>query len=263
MNFRHFSSCVEKPLLESRVLFMNESDYSLSIIVDNKTLREDLRSDWGFSCLIRSDRYAVLFDTGSDGSILLDNMDRMDMDPGVIKSVVLSHGHGDHTGGLGGLLAENRGLDVYVPVSFPERFKEAVKDTGAGVKDVSGHMMIHPRLFTTGEIGEGIKEQSLVLQTSKGLVVMTGCAHPGIVRVVEQAVKAFGQEVNLLIGGFHLMGESQKEIWAITGRLDTLSVQRIAPCHCTGDTAMTVFQRHYKERDICCGAGLELKIPLA
>jgi 7,8-dihydropterin-6-yl-methyl-4-(beta-D-ribofuranosyl)aminobenzene 5'-phosphate synthase len=214
------------------------------------------------SYIIRpSPHCCILFDTGGDASILLRNMYRTEIDPRKIDNVVLSHRHGDHTGGLGGFLQFHHDVTVYIPKSFPRNFKKEVGLTGARVQEVGGPMMIHSGIYTTGELGGFIKEQSLVLKTPEGLVIITGCAHSGIVKIVEHAVDLFREKVYLLLGGFHLMGRSRENIRATIGRLDELKVERIAPCHCSEDRARELFRHHYGENYIDCGVGLVSEIP--
>jgi 7,8-dihydropterin-6-yl-methyl-4-(beta-D-ribofuranosyl)aminobenzene 5'-phosphate synthase len=102
----------------------------LAVVYDNRSLHDQLSPSWGFSCLVGED---VLFDTGGDGPRLVSNMAKLGYDPRRIRSVVLSHAHGDHTGGLGSILSVNRGVTVYLPRSFPVRFKE---QTGAHARVV-------------------------------------------------------------------------------------------------------------------------------
>ena len=240
---------------------MNETKSQLLIVYDNNTLKKGLISAWGFSCLIILPQYQILFDTGGDPSILLKNMHGMDIDTEKINSVVLSHGHGDHVGGLSGFLHYQHRVTVYLPKSFPKGFKDEVGLMGAGVEEVRGSVMIHPGVHTTGELGGSIKEQSLVLKTCHGLVIITGCAHPGIVEIVDHARKLFKENIYLLIGGFHLTGRSPNEIMEIAKKLDELKVERIAPCHCSGDSARDLFSHHFGDNYIECGAGLALEIP--
>jgi 7,8-dihydropterin-6-yl-methyl-4-(beta-D-ribofuranosyl)aminobenzene 5'-phosphate synthase len=234
----------------------------LAIVYDNNIWEQGLRSAWGFSCLVSLPEYCMLFDTGGDPSILLGNMDKMGVDTEDIESVVLSHIHGDHVGGLSGFLSHRkRPVTVYLPESFPHNTKGHIALMGADIKEVGGPSMIYPGVYTTGELGGSIKEQSLVLQTRKGLVVITGCAHPGIVEIVDYARSHFKENVYLLIGGFHLIGKSQNEIKEIAKQLDKLNIDRIAPCHCSGDKAREVFKDYYGEDYIECGTGLVLDIP--
>jgi len=240
---------------------MNDAARQILILYDNNTFRGDLIPAWGFSCLIILPPYQILFDSGGDPSILIKNMHEMDIDPEKIDTVVLSHGHGDHVGGLSGFLQYQHGVPVYIPKSFPKRFKEEVGIMGADVEEVGGPVMIHPGVYTTGELGRSLKEQSLVLKTCEGLVIITGCAHPGIVEIVTHVRELFKENVYLLIGGFHLMGKSQKEIREIAKKLDELKVERIAPCHCSGDTARDSFKQYYGDHYITCAAGLVIEIP--
>jgi len=240
---------------------MKEDGNQLLIIYDNYTLKKSLKPAWGFSCLISLPQYHILFDTGGDPSILLKNMHEMGIDPQKIDSVVLSHGHGDHVGGLSGFLQKRQDVTVFIPGSFPEAFKKTVGQMGAEVEDISGPKMIHPAVYSTGELGSGLKEQALVLKTGRGLIIITGCAHPGIVEIVDHATKFFKEDVYLLIGGFHLLGKSSKELKRIAEKLDLLKIEKIAPCHCSGDGAREFFSQYYKDNYITCAAGLILDIP--
>jgi len=185
----------------------------------------------------------------------------MKIDPEKVDTVVLSHGHGDHVGGLSGILQYQHRVTVYLPRSFPKRFKEEVGLMGAEVEEVGGSVMIHPGVYTTGELGGGVKEQSLVLKTCQGLVIITGCAHPGIVEIVAHVRKLFKENVYLLIGGFHLMDKSPKELRVIAKKLDELKVERIAPCHCSGDTTRGFFKEYYGDNYTTCAAGLVIQMP--
>ncbi|MBN2059704.1 MAG: MBL fold metallo-hydrolase [Deltaproteobacteria bacterium] len=241
---------------------MNKEISQLIIVYDNNISKKGLTSAWGFSCLIILSQKFILFDTGGDPSILLENMEEMDIDPEKLDSVVLSHVHWDHVGGLSALLGiQKRPIIAYLPKSFPDNFKKQVALMGADVKEIGGSLMIDNGVYTTGELGLSIKEQSLVLKTVNGLVIITGCAHPGIVEIVDHAKKLFKEDVYLLIGGFHLTGKSTKEITAIVEQLDKLNVKRVAPCHCSGNTARDLFKRHYGNNYIECGVGLLLDIP--
>ncbi len=228
----------------------------LTIVYDNKTLDPNLASAWGFSCLIGED---LLFDTGGDSRTLLSNMAQMGIDVEGIKTVVLSHAHGDHTGGLGGLLATGIRPTVYVPRSFPTRFKADVRSLTTLV-EVHGPVEIRPGIHTTGEVGRGIAEQALTVETSQGLVVVTGCAHPGVVKMVRRAKESAGGKVYLVMGGFHLGGMSRRPIKQIIADFRQLGVQKVAPCHCTGDRAIRVFAEEYGDDFIDNGVGLVLDI---
>lgn len=225
-----------------------------TIVYDNNPYEPALRTSWGFSCWVETDEMTVLFDTGGDGAILIDNMKRLALDPQQIDAVVLSHVHGDHTGGLGALLAEGIRPTVYVPASFPESFR---KDVGARAElvEVSESMTIGPGIHTTGEVRATIVEQALAVETEEGLVVVTGCAHPGIVAMVRRAKEAVDGEVALVMGGFHLGGASLGKIERIIAELRNLGVKRVAPCHCSGDNARRACVDAFGEDAVLAGVG--------
>ncbi|RPJ18348.1 MAG: MBL fold metallo-hydrolase, partial [Desulfobacteraceae bacterium] len=179
-------------------------EVNVTILYDNNRFDPHLKTAWGFSCLVRGFEKTVLFDTGGDPHILLENMRQLECEPAEVDVVVLSHIHGDHTGGLGGFLEKNPRVVVCVPGSFPGEFKRAVMSLGAAVEEITEAREIFPGAYTTGEVGEGIREQALALKTSEGLLVITGCAHPGIVRMVRTAREISGENrVCLVVGGFH------------------------------------------------------------
>jgi len=228
----------------------------IAVVYDNRSLRGNLSPAWGFSCLVGDD---LLFDTGGDGSRLLSNMERMGLDVGRIKTVVLSHAHGDHTGGLGALLALNKEIIVYPPRSSSGRFKRQVR-ARARMVEVHEPMEIAQDIYTTGEIGRGLVEQALVLTTDQGLVIVTGCAHPGIVEMLHRAKQIGGNGIHLALGGFHLSVVNSRKIGDVIAEFRRLGVRKVAPCHCTGRRAMEILAAEYGEEFIEAGVGMFLDI---
>ncbi|MCK4299964.1 MAG: MBL fold metallo-hydrolase, partial [Planctomycetes bacterium] len=169
------------------------------------------------------------------------------------------HAHGDHTGGLAGLLATGIRPTVYVPRSFPARFKADVRSLTTLV-EVHGPVEIRPGIHTTGEVGRRIAEQALTVETWQGLVVVTGCAHPGVVKMVRRAKESAGGKVYLVMGGFHLGGMSKGRVERIIADFRQLGVRKVAPCHCTGDRAIRVFAEEYGGDFIKAGVGMVLDI---
>jgi 7,8-dihydropterin-6-yl-methyl-4-(beta-D-ribofuranosyl)aminobenzene 5'-phosphate synthase len=110
-------------------------------------------------------------------------------------------------------------------------------------------------------MGDRIKEQALILETMNGLVVVTGCAHPGIVNVVRKAKALLKQDVYLALGGFHLMGMSRKQIGEIIHQLKSMGVKQVAPSHCTGDKAISLFKEAWGNNFLEGGAGAIIKLP--
>ena len=185
----------------------------ITIIYDNETWEKGLKADWGFSCLVEAYDKKILFDTGANGSILLHNMQRLDIDPTIIEEVFISHAHGDHTGGLPELLRINNAVKVYIPVSCP-------KPPGASeVVRVKEPFKIHENIFSSGELKS--IEQSLVVKTQKGLAVIVGCSHPGVKNILK-AASQFGKPY-AIIGGLH--GFSDFNL--------VKDLEFICPTHCT------------------------------
>jgi 7,8-dihydropterin-6-yl-methyl-4-(beta-D-ribofuranosyl)aminobenzene 5'-phosphate synthase len=231
------------------------SQSRLTILYDNNPYDYRLKSSWGFSCLIELEEKTILFDTGGDGEILLYNMRILNKDPKTIDIIVLSHIHGDHTGGLWSLLREKPTLKVYIPESFPQEFEQRVKKYGAEVVRVDAPLEIDRGIYSTGEMGHGIREQSLIVSTPQGMVILTGCAHPGIVEVIKKAKAIAGPNIYMAMGGFHLSSRSRKEIQEVIHSFLGMKVQKVAPCHCTGDLAVALFKSAYGSDFIQAGVG--------
>lgn len=211
----------------------------LTVVYDNKAKKSGLIADRGFSCLIEApDIPKILFDTGADGSILLHNMNELNIEPNTIGIVVISHPHKDHTGGLKDILKANKDVELYLPWSFKRRI------SAKRVSKIKESLEIRQGIFSTGELRG--KEQSLVISTSKGLVVVVGCAHPGVGTILDAAVR-FGK-IYGIIGGLHSFGQFD--------RLDPLSL--ICPCHCTQHKL--AIKRLLPDRCSDCGAGLILEL---
>jgi len=168
----------------------------ITIIYDNEVWKEGLKADWGFACLVEIYGKRILFDTGANGSILLENMKKLSIDPTVVEEIFISHAHWDHTGGLADFLKVNP-VKVYVPSSFK------VPDSAAEIIEVKEALKIHDDIFSTGEL-ENI-EQSIVVKTEKGSVVIAGCSHPGVENILN-AASPFGKPY-ALIGGLHGFNE--------------------------------------------------------
>jgi len=233
----------------------------LNVVFNNVPYKADLESGWGFSCLIEGLDKTILFDTGGSGDILLANMHRLGLDPEGVDAVVLSHIHADHTGGLGAFLAHNPDVTVYMPESFPAPFQQEVIHLGAAVEIVSGPQRLMDSVFSTGEMGWAIKEQALMVDTRQGLIMITGCAHPNVADMAEQAKTYLGKNIYLLMGGFHLGGRTDAEIRVIIQRLKSLGVHKVAPSHCTGYNAIRMFRDAWADDFIEGGLGAIIELP--
>jgi len=233
---------------------------TLITVYDNYQYDPKLQTDWGFGCVVKTKDKNILFDTGSNSPILLSNMEKMKIKPEEIDIIVLSHIHGDHTGGLLGFLEENSNVTVYVPTSFPESFKTEIREKGAKIAEIGKEMEINKGIYSTGELGTWIKEQSLIINTEKGLVVVTGCSHPGIVNIIKKTKELTHKKIYLVIGGFHLGGASDSELKGIINSFRELSVEKVAPCHCSGDRCRELFKDEYSDNFIANGVGKIIEI---
>jgi len=228
---------------------------TITMLYNNIPQDPTLATGWGLSCLIEGMEKTILFDTGGDGQILLSNMMALEKEPTSVDAVVLSHMHGDHTGGLSDFLKTAGDVELYVLESFPNTFKRGAEEAGFQVTAVNGSVDIASGIFSTGQMGEEIKEQALVLKANAGLVVILGCAHPGMVNMIGRAKQVSSDNVYLALGGFHIMGYSGQEINAVEKALKDLGVKKIAPSHCTGKRAVEMFRQGWRNDFVAFGCG--------
>ena len=230
----------------------------LKIVCDNRPYDASLKLCWGFSCLVGEH---LLFDTGEDGAILLHNMAQLGIDPKNISTVVISHDHHDHTGGLESLLGKNPQIQVYGLAKFSRTFKKKIVDfSNYPLMESDKFANIAPGIYTTGEImssygGGVLPEQSLIIEGEEGLTIITGCAHPGIIEILQAVRSHFSQPFYLVMGGFHLMQDSYKVIEFVVSQFKELRVGKVAPTHCTGEEAIQAFKLGYGEDFLEVGAG--------
>jgi 7,8-dihydropterin-6-yl-methyl-4-(beta-D-ribofuranosyl)aminobenzene 5'-phosphate synthase len=253
-------TAVIKPLHLAAAPDYANTDLQLTLVYDNNPYDTNLESKWGFSCYIRTADNTILFDTGGDGSVLLRNMEKLQIDPKTVDTVVLSHVHSDHIGGLPSFLAAHSDVTVYIPHSILSSVGKTIKNAGAQVAAVKNPMKICKNVYSTGELGGGIKEQSLIINTNKGSVVITGCAHPGIVNIIKRSKEILGNRVYLVLGGFHLAGMDDDRIKNIVRSVKAEGVVKVAPCHCSGDRARKNFKEAYGSDCIIAGVGKKIVI---
>jgi len=189
-------------------------------IIYNNFAKDNLAAGWGFSCLIIDGGQKILFDTGNDGTALLNNLKKLGFSAKEIDKIVISHEHHDHLGGLFDLINLNNQATVYVLSSFSEKIKNKIKQKAKLIEITKPEKMTE-NIYTTGQVKNNPDEQSLILKTTKGIVVVVGCSHPGVKKILEIA-KKYGK-IHALIGGLH--GFSDYEI------LEDIKI--IGACHCT------------------------------
>ncbi len=234
----------------------------IKIIAVGSTSQERAAGHWGVSFLVGQD---VLFDTFGLPTVLEKNMKKQGIDPAGIRHIVISHPHWDHISGLWDILLKNKGVTVYLCPNAGAFSKEKIQDFGARVVEAPGFLRIKDRIYTTGEItgkydGRPMYEQALVVGSRRGLVIVTGCAHPGIVEILEKVEDRFDGEIFLVMGGFHLLDRSEDEIFEVIEQMRFLGVRKVAPTHCTGELATRLMRKAYGEHfvDLCEGALVDI-----
>ncbi len=213
----------------------------ITILYDNTVHKEGLRSDWGFSCLVEltgKGAPTILFDTGTNGSILLFNMERLDINPASVDAVFISHGHFDHTGGLSAFLRVKPHVTIYVPHSI------RIAGGAENVVFVGEPMEIHRDVFSTGEVDH--IEQSMAIRTDKGIMLITGCSHPRMKHILDAASR-FGK-VYAVVGGLH--GFHEYELFK--------DLELICPTHCTSHKKE--IKRLYPEKYVEGGVGRVIEL---
>jgi len=235
-------------------------ELTFTIIYDNYVAQEGMQSDWGFCCLIEGLDKTILLDTGTKPEILKQNLAKLDIDLDKVDQIVITHNHADHTGGLDLVLRENPNVSVYFPVSFPQSFSRKIEKYEAKPVRVAEPLEICPTAFLTGEMGDEIKEQSLILDTPKGLIIVTGCSHQGIVNILKKAKEIRNKDIHLVFGGFHLMRHSEEQIREIIQAFKSLGVEKCGATHCTGDNAIGMFKAAFGSNYVSMGAGKVLTI---
>jgi 7,8-dihydropterin-6-yl-methyl-4-(beta-D-ribofuranosyl)aminobenzene 5'-phosphate synthase len=238
---------------------------TFTVVFDNYAHDRALETAWGFACLVETEGTTVLFDTGGDGAILLRNMKALGKDLAAIDAVVFSHEHGDHTAGLTALLDTGAKPTIYAPSAFGAIYKDAWQARTSLVELPGTPAEILPGFYSTGFLTasgglEPIVEQALIVQTAEGWVMVTGCAHPGVVKLARRASEATGGELTWVMGGFHLVDSGPGRIRAIIEDLREMGVVRAAPSHCSGDRAREMFAAAFGRNYIPTGVGAVITI---
>ena len=268
----------------------------VTILYDAFGERPGLERDWGFAALIEYGGRRILFDAGNDGDIFARNVRRLGVDLRRLDFAVISHLHGDHTGGLAYLLRVNPAVTIYAPnerfgifggdvpttiirpdTALPARMRYFGGVVPAELSSSSlwpGARFVHIDSLT--EIAPGVavistvsrtpgtlelRELSLVLRTPEGLVVFVGCSHPGIETILE-ATRPYGDHVHEVFGGLHLVSTPDTAIARIAADLhDAWRVDLIAPGHCTGEPAFDALARTFGARYVYAGLGTVIPLP--
>ncbi len=230
-------------------------DIRITIVYDNSSMKEGVTQDWGFSCFIEGLEKNILFDTGADGGILLHNIEKLGIVISDIDVIIISHNHHDHIGGLGDVIRQYSDLDVCILPSFYDSIKDTINSSGARLIEKDEPFEVIRGVHTTGKMGTEIEEQAIIINTDEGLIVITGCAHPGVENIAEKSKELLNREILLVLGGFHLREQSAHRIADVAKYMKMLGVNYVAPCHCSGKQAFEILREIFEENYLDVAAG--------
>ena len=290
--------CGYGALFLSQAAAAEPSKAQITILYDAFGKPSAMEKDWGFAALIEYEGKRILFDTGDNPDILANNAKAKGVDLSKLDFAVLSHRHGDHMGGMEYLLSVNPKVRIYAPkenfgvygFSLPSSFYRKDESLPPEQRYYDGAPpsvmkfgSAWPRanfelVEKTIEIAHGIhlialvsdkpttlelRELSLAIDTPEGIVLVVGCSHPGIDKIVEAAA-AINQRIHLVAGGFHLVVAKDEEIERIVSGLhDKWGVEYVAPGHCTGEPTFGAFKRAFGERYLYAGLGTTIALGAA
>jgi len=235
----------------------------ITILAEGSTQEQRLAKHWGLAILVDGD---ILFDTFGLPGYVAQRLADAGIGVDAVKHIAISHDDWDHVAGLGDLVERAHGAVVYLCPHFNPGIKALMRSSGARVIEVDKPLEIRKGIFLSGELeggsrdGVALPEQYLAIKTPRGLAVITGCAHPGIVRIVEHAKRCFDPDVRLLIGGFHLKDNSDEVNAGVAAALKALGVRGVMPLHCTGKRAADIFRRVYGDECIMSGEGRAVEL---
>jgi 7,8-dihydropterin-6-yl-methyl-4-(beta-D-ribofuranosyl)aminobenzene 5'-phosphate synthase len=231
----------------------------ITTLVDNDVWMRGLASSWGLSLYVEinsgEERYRILMDTSGSSDALFKNARKLEVNLSNVEAIFVSHWHLDHCGSLSHVLPLLRQqTPVYVPSENPSGIKTIREAEGTSIV-CSDPVCLMEGVISTGEMMGGVSEHSLVINLrDKGLVVLSGCAHPGIVNIVKHAQQVSGiSKVYAVIGGFHI--SSKREGAYVAEFLQELDVKLVSPCHCTGVNAKKAIADIMKDNFVKNGSG--------
>jgi 7,8-dihydropterin-6-yl-methyl-4-(beta-D-ribofuranosyl)aminobenzene 5'-phosphate synthase len=267
----------------------------ITILYDAFGKVSGMQKDWGFAALIEYGGKRILFDTGDNPDVFAHNVRAKRVDLSTLDFVVMSHRHGDHMAGIKHLLSVNPHVKIYAPkenfgvygFSLPSTFYRKQPSLppeqryydgappqvmkfgsawhGANLELIEKTMEIAPGIHLIALVSDKpttleLRELSLALDTPEGMVVVVGCSHPGVERIV-QAVMAIDERIHLIAGGLHLVVAEDPEIARITTLLrDTYGVEYVAPGHCTGEPTFAALREAFGERYLYAGLGTVISL---
>jgi 7,8-dihydropterin-6-yl-methyl-4-(beta-D-ribofuranosyl)aminobenzene 5'-phosphate synthase len=237
----------------------------ISVIYDSDgRAGSEMKTGWGWSAVIEREKFIVILDTGWDEAIFRHNLQASGYKPADIDVVVISHWHPDHIGGLKYLMKNNPRLIAYVPGSSRHQAPDDKRYfIPKGKKDLSQKMMI---LQTTGAdyASSGVEDElSLVLRTSKGTVVVHGCAHSELRNILGKVKEYLPGKIHMTMGGMRYLNKTEAEMRVIAEDLKEIGLEKIGPAHCAvGDASTKIFREFFGKDFFYARLGAIIPLPL-
>lgn len=227
------------------------------VLVDNVTISEKYLSAHGLSLYIEYGNTYLLFDLGPNEKILQHNMEKLDIDPGLIDATIISHAHADHVGGIPYIGWVSPYLPIYIPYGSMQTLGKISRSHGLKPDEVTNWQNPWPGIYISKPIHGPPWEHFLVITTSNGLVVFSGCMHPGIENTLDVIAEYFNtKHIYGIIGGFHLVNAPERIVYkTIDYLINKYHVEKIIPLHCSGDLIKSILRRDYPDKYVEAGVG--------
>lgn len=225
------------------------------VVFSDKAKDRRLLKGWGIS--IYFPEFYLLFDTGENPLYLEHNLKTLGISLNDIKYIFLSHEHWDHIGGIE--LFKNEKRIVFIPEGFTDDTIEELNALKFDVRIIDKNQRILPEVYSTGPLGDVMKEQSIIFNEKEGLKIFTGCTHQGFRELFEVSSR-YGTLFNFVGGGFHLLDADKEMINEVIGIFNEYRVKSVGPFHCTGEDAVEIFKEQFSDEFIQIKAGEMIKI---
>jgi 7,8-dihydropterin-6-yl-methyl-4-(beta-D-ribofuranosyl)aminobenzene 5'-phosphate synthase len=244
---------------------MNDVDFvRITTIVDNDIWKEGLASCWGLSFYVETvtddKRHVVLMDTSGSFQVFFNNASKLGLNLSEVDSVLISHWHSDHCGALSQVLSSLKPQTmIYLPSENPFGLIE-IREAGGTSWICHDSVEIADGMMSTRELTGGVSEHSLLINVrNKGLVVLPGCSHPGIINFLKRAQRVSNVgKIYAVRGGFHISGVDEGT--RVGKFLRELDVKLVSPCHCTSVEAKQGIAKVMGERYVKNGSGKIISI---
>lgn len=233
---------------------------TITVVYDNRNTNPLLQEGWGLSLFVEFEKKKILFDAGGNRESFLANLERLRVPLNEITDVVISHKHWDHIAGLESVLRKvSDTTKVYLPKFFPGWLLRRKFRTLCFVPPSSFREIDQNISSFSMRASFWLHEQILVISTVQGLVLLTGCAHPGIIRIIDETKFRFPEKkIRAIVGGFHLYKEDLECTNNIVRAFQAHEIEKVAACHCSGEHVQKQFQKVYGSNFLLVGTGSEI-----